>query len=131
MLYNKKSQNIISMADRIYNTYEAVVLKKYKDPDTLISFDSTKIDPVMLRKLKAEACRTPMKLGYSTVRFYTKQEMRKGVRMPGGNIVVIPSPNLFDALVLSFDKSATIVPRLAVTPPRPMRTMGIRNARTR
>lgn len=131
VLYNKKSQNIISMADRIYNTYEAVVLKKYHDPDTLVSFDSETIDPVMLKKLKAEACKTPLKLGYSTVRFYTKQEMRKGILLPGGQRVTIPSPNLFDALVLSFDRDATIVPQVQITPPRPLRPMGIRNARAR
>ena len=30
--------------------------------------------------------------------------MRKGITMPDGNRMVIPSPNLFDAVVLSFDQ---------------------------
>ena len=38
VLHNKKAQNIINVAERILKTYEAVVLGKYHDPDTLISF---------------------------------------------------------------------------------------------
>ena len=61
----------------------------------------------MLEKLKAEACKTPIKPG-DTVRFYTKPELAKGVQMPDGSRLKIPSPNLFDAAVLSFDKSSII-----------------------
>lgn len=113
VLYNKKAQNIIGMAERIYNTYEAVALGKYKDPDDLISFATydpeTKlgIQPKMLKKLRAEACKTPIKLGSSTVRFYTKEELRRGIMINGARII-IPSPNLFDAVVLSFDKAGII-----------------------
>ena len=86
---------------------------KPHDPDTLISFASydpeTKqgIMPNMMEKLKSEATKTPIKNG-DTVRFYTKPELRKGVVLPDGSRLVIPSPNLFDAAVLSFDKSSII-----------------------
>ena len=108
VLYNKKSQNIISYSERIFRTWEAVVEGKYHDPDTLISFDSETIKPEMLEKLKAESCKVPIKPG-DTVKFYTKEELRKGISLPDGSKVVIPSPNLFDATVLSFDKSSIIV----------------------
>jgi len=88
-------------------TWEAVVEKKYHDPDNLISFDSETIKPEMLEKLKAEACKTPTKSG-DTVQFYTKVELRKGITMPDGSRLQIPSPNLFDAAVLSFDKDSIL-----------------------
>ena len=113
VLYNKKSQNIINVAERILRTYEAVVLGKYHDPDTLISFATYNpetgkgIRPEMLEKLKAEACKTPVKPG-DTIRFYTKEELRKGILMPDGSKVSIPSPNLWDAVVTSLDKASII-----------------------
>lgn len=121
---NKKSQNIISMADRIFNTYEAVEEGKYHDPDSLISFDSESIKPEMLEKLKAEACKVPTKPG-STIKFYTKQEMRNGIPLPDGSRIKIPSPNLFDSLVISFDRDS-YVSRTMANPvlPRPIKAMG-------
>ncbi len=107
VLFNKKAQNIIGFAERVFRTWEAVVEGKYHDPDTLVSFDSETISPSMMEKLKAEASKVPIKSG-STVRFYTKEELRKGVTMPDGSRFVIPSPNLFDAAVLSFDKASII-----------------------
>ena len=61
----------------------------------------------MMEKLKAESSKVPIKQG-DTVRFYTKPELRKGVSMPDGSRLTIPSPNLFDACVLSFDKASII-----------------------
>ena len=113
VLSNKKAQNIINVAERILRTYEAVVLGKYHDPDTLISFATYNKDTgigikrEMLSKLKAEACKTPVKPG-STIKFYTKEELRKGVAMPDGNRVSIPSPNLWDGVVVSLDKASII-----------------------
>lgn len=107
VLKNRKAQNVISIAERIYRTWEAVTEGKYLDPDTLISFDSESIEPRMLEKLKAEACKTPIKQG-DTVQFYTKAELKKGITLPDGSRMVIPSPNLFDAVVLSFDENSII-----------------------
>ena len=114
VLFNKKAQNIISFAERVFRTWEAVVEGVYHDPDTLISFATYDpktglgIKPSMMEKLKAESCKVPIKAG-DTVKFYTKEEMRKGVTLPDGARLVIPSPNLFDAAVLSFDKASIIV----------------------
>ena len=107
VLFNKKAQNIVSMSERIFKTWEAVVEGKNHDHEDLISFCSESIKPEMLEKMKAEACKTPIKDG-PTVRFYTKPELRKGILLPDGNRIKIPSPNLFDAIVLSFDKSSII-----------------------
>lgn len=113
VLSNKKAQNILGVAERIFRTYEAVVLGKYHDPDTLISFATYNKDtgigitPEMMQKLKAEACKTPIKPG-DTIKFYTKEELRKGILMPDGSRVTIPSPNLFDAVVVSLDKASII-----------------------
>lgn len=107
VLANKKAQNIIGFAERVFRTYEAVVEGKYHDPDTLVSFCSKSIKPDMLEKIKAEACKTPTKPA-DTVKFYTKAELRKGVLMPDGSRITIPSPNLFDAAVLSFDADSVV-----------------------
>ena len=124
VLYNKKAQNIIGIAERVFRTYEAVVEGKYHDPDTLISFCSKSIKPEMLEKIKAEACKTPTKPA-DTVKFYTKDELRKGIQMPDGSRVKIPSPNLFDAAVLSFDNSSIINRNILKTHrPAPRRSMG-------
>lgn len=126
VLFNKKSQNIISFAERVFRTYEAVVEGKYHDPETLISFASydektnTGIKSEMMEKLKAEASKVPIKPG-DTVRFYTKIEMRKGIPLPDGSKVVIPSPNIFDAAVLSFDKDSIIINRAPTHRPAPIK----------
>ena len=132
VLYNKKSQNIINVAERILRTYEAVALGKYHDPDTLISFATynpetkTGIKPEMMEKLKAEACKTPVKPG-DTIRFYTKEELRKGILMPDGSRVSIPSPNLWDAVVTSLDKASIINPINSNSHrPTPRKSMGRR-----
>ena len=107
VLYNRKAQNIISFAERVYRTYEAVEKGIYHDPDTLVSFCSESIKPNMLQKIKAEACKIPLRPG-DTIRFYTKEELKKGIMMSDGSRVKIPSPNLFDAAKLSFDKDSII-----------------------
>jgi len=81
VLKNKKAQNITEFADRVYRTYEAVVEGKYYDPETLVSFDSETIEPRMMQKLKAEACKVPVKSG-PTFQFSTNAEMRTGVILP-------------------------------------------------
>ena len=104
---NKKAQNITAFAERVYKTYEAVVHGKYHNPDDLISFCSESIKPDMLQKVRAEACKLPLKPN-DKIRFYTKEELRRGIVMPDGSRLKIPSPNILDAAVLSFDKASII-----------------------
>lgn len=125
VLMNKKAQNIVNYADRVYRTFEAVTLGKYHDPDTLISFCSESIAPNMMQKLRAESCKVPLKPS-DKIRFYTKAEMRLGIKMPDGHKVVIPSPNLFDACVLSFDHASTIHKVINHVIPKPLRSIGKR-----
>ena len=121
---NKKAQNIIGFAERVFKTYEAVVLGIYHNPDDLVSFDSELIKPNMLQKIKAEACKLPLKPS-DRIQFYTKEELRKGIMMPAGERITIPSPNLLDAAVLSYDNAGTIQQLNNKTHrPKPMRTMG-------
>ena len=122
---NKKAQNIISFAERVYKTWEAVAHGKYHNPEELVSFDSEAIPHNFMQKLRSEACRMPLKPS-DKFRFYTKQEMRNGIKQPDGSKIVIPSPNLFDAVVLSFDNSANITQSRVNKTHRPqaMRPMG-------
>jgi len=61
----------------------------------------------MLQKMKAEACKTPLKPS-TKIAFYSKSDLRKGILLPDGSRIKIPSPNLFDALGISLDEDATI-----------------------
>ena len=78
---NKRVQNYVALAVRMYNTYLAVEHREYINPDDLISFSS---DIKSLSKLRSELCRLPTKPG-NTVDLYSKQEMRKGILMPDGS----------------------------------------------
>ena len=121
---NKKAQNIISFADRVFRTWEAVTQGKYHDPDTLFSIDSETVDPQCLQKFIAECSKIPLKPG-NQIKFYTKPEMRKGITLPDGNKLAIPSPNLFDAVVLSFDQDSLIYnPMGSFKMPKPLKPMG-------
>lgn len=122
---NKKAQNIIAFAERCRRTYEAVVHGVYHDPETLVSFDSESISTQAMSKLRSECCRMPIKTNSDSIAFYTKDEMRKGILLPDGSRVKIPSPNLFDAAVLSFDNNATIVQNINRNHrPKPRAAMG-------
>lgn len=104
---NKKAQNITTFAERVYKTYEAVVHGKYHNPEDLISFCSKSIKPEMMQKMRSESCKLPLKPS-DKIRFYTKEELRKGILMPDGSRIKIPSPNILDAAVLSFDEASIV-----------------------
>lgn len=81
--YNKRAQYYMKLAQRFYNTYLAVVKKKYIDPDTIISI-SSKIK--LIDKLRSEVCRIPRKPnGAGKIQLMSKQEMKTkyGLDSPG------------------------------------------------
>lgn len=87
---NKRGQYYLELRKRAYKTYEAVVHKKYHNPDELISFDSS---IVLLQKLRSELCRIPVKQnGNGLFELYTKDIMRTKFKME--------SPNLADAVMM-------------------------------
>lgn len=121
---NKRAQNYVGIAGRMRRTYEAVVNGVYHDPETLISF-SSKIE--CLQKLRSELCRMPLKPnGLGQIQLYSKDEMIRGVLLPGGQKLVLPSPNLADCVMMSDDMSATVVQRVQPQMPKPIRPMGRR-----
>lgn len=125
VFYNKRAQNYANLSNRIRKTYEAVELGKYHNPDDLISFSS---DMALLNKLRSELCRLPVKPNsQGKIALYSKDEMKKGILMPDGSRRKLPSPNLGDCVMMSFDHSAVFVhkvsnPRI----PRPVSTIGRR-----
>lgn len=122
---NKKAQNIIAFAERVRKTYEAVVLHHYHNPEELVSFCSQGIDPKTMAKFRAECCKIPLKPS-DMICFYTKAELQKGIIQGDGARIKIPSPNLLDSAVLSFDDASVV--RIMPTPrmPRPYKPMGVR-----
>lgn len=121
---NKRAQNYAALADRCRKTYEAVIHGVYYNPDELISFSS---DIKLINKLRSELCRLPVKPNSSgTIELYTKQEMRKGILMPDGSRLKLPSPNLADCVMMSFDNAATITVNTNPYIPKPLKTVGRR-----
>lgn len=114
---NKKAQNIIAFAERVRKTYEAVELGHYHDPDELVSFCSQGIEANTMAKFRAECCKLPLKPS-DKICFYTKAELQRGIILGDGSRIKIPSPNLFDAAVLSFDAEADAfsIQEIDVTP---------------
>jgi len=115
---NKRSQYYWALRDRFYNTYRAVVRGEYIDPDQMISLSTDGIENI--DKLRSEVCRIPLKPnnnGY--IQIMSKIEMKA---------LKIPSPNMADALMMSFANPAIITQN---TPqhqfrPQPLRVMGRR-----
>ncbi len=128
VFWNKRAQNSIALAERIRNTWDAVTNGAYYNPDDLISFSSEIKD---IQKLRSECCKMPLKPNqHGKIALYSKDEMRKGLTIisrSGESIKIkIPSPNLFDCVVMSFDNNATIVPGPIRLRPKPLRPMGRR-----
>jgi phage terminase large subunit len=90
-LKNKRSQYYWALRDRFFNTYQAVVHKKYIDPDKMISLSS---EIENMEQLRSEVCRIPLKPnGNGVIQIMTKQEMAK-------KPLCIPSPNMSDVLMM-------------------------------
>ena len=110
---NKRAQRYVELADRMFKTWEAVTAKErgeavYHNPDELISFSS---DINCLTKLRAELCRLPRKKNNSgMIELYTKADMVAGITMSDGRKLSIPSPNLADDVMMSFDRPDLVRP---------------------
>lgn len=91
---NLKAQVTWNFADRVKNTYLAITEGQYFDEDELISFDSETIEPHVLDELISEMSRI---LRDTDNNGKDKVESKKDLKKRG-----IPSPNLFDAAVMSF-----------------------------
>ena len=86
---NNRAQKYIELRDRFYNTYLAIVQKKYIDPDTMISISSNVDD---LAGLRSEVCRIPLKPnGSGLIQILNKVEMKR---------LGIESPNRADSLMM-------------------------------
>jgi phage terminase large subunit len=97
---NKRAQYYQTLRDRIYNTFRAVVHGEYKDPDTLISFDSS-IE--LINKLRAELCRMPVKPNANgLIELYTKSVMKSRFK--------VDSPNLGDSVMMLMREPVIIAP---------------------
>lgn len=92
----RRTQQYYSLATRIYRTYEAVKLGKYRNPDHLISFDSR---IKCLDNLRSELCRLPLKDNANgKIQLMPKPEMKR---------MGICSPNLADACKMSLVNPTT------------------------
>lgn len=109
---NKRAQYYMMLRERCYKTYLAVVHGRYFDPSELISFSS---DIKLLKKLRSELCRMPIKPNANGLfELYTKEEMKSKFKFK--------SPNLADSVMMSmrFINSAKPV----IKRPMPIRSMG-------
>ena len=110
---NLRVQKYFELRNRIYRTYEAVVKKKYSDPENLISFSSGITE---LTKLRSELCRIPTKPNSNgMLDLYSKPEMKRKFK--------IASPNLADSVKMLW-KTPKMVNIGNVVRPRPIRVIG-------
>lgn len=87
---NLRAQKYISLRDRFYKTYLAVVKKQYIDPDELISISSDVSDMAALR---TQLCRIPtIPNGAGLIQIMGKPKMKT---------LGIVSPNMADCLMMS------------------------------
>ncbi|WP_287234661.1 phage terminase large subunit, partial [Vibrio sp.] len=105
---NKKAQNIIKFAEAVYLTHQVVKgeVTDYDEED-LIFFDSESIKPEFWQKFKAEASKMPVKPS-STIEFYKKSELRKGIVLADGSRLQTDSPNILDSVIVTVDDECII-----------------------
>lgn len=108
---NKRAQYWWLLRDRFENTYRAVEKGEYFDPRTMISLSSDIKD---LEQLKSELVRQQRKRtsGSRLIQLQSKADMKKQG---------IPSPNMADALVMSF--AIDDIPPNKPTVAKPLPTM--------
>lgn len=104
----------LSLRDRVYRTYKAVVENIACDPEKLISFSS---DCDALKVLRSELCRLPIKPS-TMFEMYTKQEMRQKFK--------VRSPNCADVVMMSERYSDNITKTQQYYIPQPIRPIGRR-----
>ena len=64
---------------------------------------------------------------HGKIALYSKDEMRKGIVMPNGSKIKLPSPNLADCVMMSFDNASIISHNLTSSfIPKPIKPMGRR-----
>jgi phage terminase large subunit len=96
--YNKRAQYYMKLAQRFYNTWQAVTKGKYVDPDTIISLSS---DIELIDKLRSEVCRIPRKPnGAGKIQLMSKKEMKDRYD--------IDSPGMADCLAMGEEMPALI-----------------------
>jgi phage terminase large subunit len=104
--YNRRAQYHWKMRDRFYNTYRAVVLGEYINPDEMISISSSVKDIDVLR---SEVCRIPLKANNNgKIQIMSKLDMKEKLK--------ISSPNMSDSIVMSLDIPDIIVQQIAYRP---------------
>ncbi len=91
---NLKAQATWGLADRMKNTYMAINEGEQFNEDEMISFDSESIDPVMLDEFITECSRILRDVDNNGK---DKVESKKDLAKRG-----IPSPNIFDACVMTY-----------------------------
>lgn len=117
-LRNKRAQYYMELRRRVWNTYCAVTKGEYIDPETMISFDTESIDAGMIRQLRSELCRMPIKPSSNGLfEMYTKKDMITKFKFK--------SPNLADSVMMLMRQPHKVVAQKVVMP-QSIRPMGRR-----
>lgn len=89
---NNRAQYYTMLADRVFNTYKAVVRGEYVDPDEMISFDTDGIED--LNSLRSQLCRIPrIENPSGLIQLMSKKEMKDKLELD--------SPNEADAVMMT------------------------------
>lgn len=110
---NKRAQFAWRLRDRFYNTWRAVTFGEYCDPDDMISLSSNIKHMDLLR---SQVCRIPkVPNNNGMIQIMSKIDMKQKLK--------IPSPNMFDAMMMSLDIPDTISLRAPVRAPQPIKRL--------
>lgn len=111
--YNKRAQFAWKLRDRFYKTWRAVTFGEYQNPDDMISISSsiTKMD-----LLRSQVCRIPkVPNNNGKIQIMSKKDMKEKLK--------IPSPNMFDSMMMSLDIPDTIRNIAPSRTPKPMQRL--------
>lgn len=111
--YNKRAQFAWRLRDRFYNTWRAVVFGEYHNPDDMISLSSNIKHMDLLR---SQVCRIPkVSNNNGKIQIMSKLDMKQKLK--------IPSPNMFDCMMMSLDIPDTIGSRIPTRMPQPIKRL--------
>lgn len=105
---NKRSQYGWTLRDKFYNTFRAVTMGEYVDPDDCLSLSSS---IKYMDKLRSEVCRIPLwPNDNGLIQLMSKKDMLR--------LHKIQSPNMFDAMMMSYATKDAATERRAVNIPK-------------
>lgn len=110
---NKRAQYAWMLRDRFYKTWRSVTFGEYCNPDEMISLSS---NIKCIDVLRSQVCRIPKVANNNgKIQIMSKKDMREKLKLP--------SPNMFDCMMMSLDISDTMINKAPIRMPQPIKRL--------